>query len=61
MKGSNKDDVWDLVWPPWELTVDVYEQLKFFLYQDDEKILRGLAVGISLTMYGRLEEAGRNG
>jgi len=72
---------------------DVYEQLKFFLYQDDavtgeaaglamgltelgsksasaiedmvayaqetqhEKILRGLAVGISLVMYGRLEEA----
>ncbi|XP_069105242.1 26S proteasome non-ATPase regulatory subunit 1-like [Argopecten irradians] len=72
---------------------DVYEQLKFNLYQDDavtgeaaglamglvmlgtksataigdmvsyaketqhEKILRGLAVGISLTMYGRLEEA----
>lgn len=72
---------------------DVYEQLKFCLYQDDavvgeaaglalglvelgsksasaiedmvayaqetqhEKILRGLAVGISLTMYGRLEEA----
>ncbi|KAJ8892178.1 hypothetical protein PR048_004758 [Dryococelus australis] len=72
---------------------DVYEQLKFNLYQDDavtgeaagiamgavmlgskatqaiqdmvayaqetqhEKILRGLAVGIALTMYGRLEEA----
>ncbi|XP_058130098.1 26S proteasome non-ATPase regulatory subunit 1 [Anopheles ziemanni] len=72
---------------------DVYEQLKFNLYQDDavtgeaagiamgmlmlgskhaqaiedmvsyaqetqhEKILRGLAVGISLTMYARLEEA----
>lgn len=72
---------------------DIYEQLKFNLYQDDavtgeaaglamglvmlgtksstaiadmvayaqdtqhEKILRGLAVGISLTMYGRLEEA----
>jgi len=72
---------------------DVYEQLKFFLYQDDavtgeaaglamglcelgskssnaiedmvayaqetqhEKILRGLAVGIALVMYGRLEEA----
>ena len=72
---------------------DVYEQLKFNLYQDDavtgeaaglamglvelgsksataiddmvayaqetqhEKILRGLAVGISLVMYGRLEEA----
>jgi len=72
---------------------DVYEQLKFNLYQDDavtgeaagyamglvmlgsknagaiedmvayaqetqhEKILRGLAVGISLTMFGRLEEA----
>ncbi|XP_035217424.1 26S proteasome non-ATPase regulatory subunit 1-like [Stegodyphus dumicola] len=72
---------------------DVYEQLKFNLYQDDavtgeaagvamglvmlgsksaaaiedmvayaqetqhEKILRGLALGISLTMYGRLEEA----
>lgn len=72
---------------------DVYEQLKFNLYQDDavtgeaaglamglvmvgtksaqaiedmvayaqetqhEKILRGLAIGISLTMYGRLEEA----
>lgn len=72
---------------------DVYEQLKFNLYQDDavtgeaaglamglvelgsksataiedmvayaqetqhEKILRGLAVGISLTMYGRLQEA----
>ncbi|KAI4470142.1 26s proteasome non-atpase regulatory subunit [Holotrichia oblita] len=72
---------------------DVYEQLKFNLYQDDaitgeaagigmglvmlgsknpsaiedmvsyaqesqhEKILRGLAVGISFTMYGRLEEA----
>jgi 26S proteasome regulatory subunit N2 len=72
---------------------DVYEQLKFCLYQDDavtgeaaglamglcelgsksagaiedmvayaqetqhEKILRGLAVGISLVMYGRLEEA----
>ncbi|XP_072383530.1 26S proteasome non-ATPase regulatory subunit 1 [Diabrotica undecimpunctata] len=72
---------------------DVYEQLKFNLYQDDantgeaagiamgmvmlgssnsttimdmvayaqesqhEKILRGLAVGISFSMYGRLEEA----
>lgn len=72
---------------------DIYEQLKFNLYQDDavtgeaaglamglvmlgtksataiedmvayaqdtqhEKILRGLAVGIALTMYGRLEEA----
>lgn len=72
---------------------DVYDQLKFNLYQDDavtgeaagiamgmvmlgskadhviedmdkyahetqhEKILRGLAVGIALTMYGRLEEA----
>nr|XP_023022395.1 26S proteasome non-ATPase regulatory subunit 1-like [Leptinotarsa decemlineata] len=72
---------------------DVYDQLKFNLYQDDantgeaagiamgmvmlgsrnnltifdmvayaqesqhEKILRGLAVGISFTMYGRLEEA----
>lgn len=72
---------------------DVYEQLKFNLYQDDavtgeaagigmglvmlgsksalaiedmvgyaqetqhEKILRGLAVGISLTMFSRLEEA----
>lgn len=72
---------------------DVYEQLKFNLYQDDavtgeaagiamglvmlgskaagaiedmvayaqetqhEKILRGLAIGIALTMYGRLEEA----
>ena len=72
---------------------DVYDQLKFCLYQDDavtgeaaglamglcelgskssgaiedmvayaqetqhEKILRGLAVGISLVMYGRLEEA----
>lgn len=72
---------------------DVYEQLKFNLYQDDavtgeaagiamgtvmlgsnnetaigdmvsyaqetqhEKILRGLAIGISLTMYARLEEA----
>lgn len=72
---------------------DVYEQLKFNLYQDDavtgeaaglsmglvmlgtknataiedmvayaqetqhEKILRGLAIGISLTMYGRMEEA----
>ncbi|CAD7084957.1 unnamed protein product [Hermetia illucens] len=72
---------------------DLYEQLKFNLYQDDavtgeaagiamgmvmlgsknaqaiedmvsyaqetqhEKILRGLAVGISLTMYSRLEEA----
>ena len=72
---------------------DVYEQLKFNLYQDDavtgeaaglamglvelgsksataiedmvayaqetqhEKILRGLAVGIALLMYGRLEEA----
>ncbi|XP_076096035.1 26S proteasome non-ATPase regulatory subunit 1-like isoform X2 [Mytilus galloprovincialis] len=72
---------------------DIYEQLKFNLYQDDavtgeaaglamglvmlgtkhanaiedmlayaketqhEKILRGLAVGISLTMYERLEEA----
>jgi 26S proteasome regulatory subunit N2 len=72
---------------------DVYEQLKFHLYQDDavtgeaagmamgltmlgsrsqqaiedmvsyaqetqhEKIMRGLAVGIALTMYGRLEEA----
>ncbi|XP_068904018.1 26S proteasome non-ATPase regulatory subunit 1 [Tenebrio molitor] len=72
---------------------DVYEQLKFNLYQDDantgeaagiamgmvmlgsknassiedmvayaqesqhEKILRGLAVGIAFTMYGRLEEA----
>lgn len=72
---------------------DVYEQLKFNLYQDDantgeaagiamgmvmlgsknasaiedmvayaqesqhEKILRGLAVGISFNMYGRLEEA----
>jgi len=72
---------------------DVYEQLKYCLYQDDavtgeaaglamglvelgsksasaiedmvayaqetqhEKILRGLAVGIALTMYGRLEEA----
>ena len=72
---------------------DVYEQLKFNLYQDDavtgeaaglamglvelgsksetaiedmvayaqdtqhEKILRGLAVGIALVMYGRLEEA----
>ena len=72
---------------------DVYEQLKFNLYQDDavtgeaagiamgmvmlgskhapaiedmvayaqetqhEKILRGLAVGISLTMYARLEES----
>lgn len=75
------------------LRSDVYEQLKFNLYQDDavtgeaagigmglvelgskssqaiedmlmyahetqhEKILRGLAVGIALTMYGRLEEA----
>ncbi|CAH1781068.1 unnamed protein product [Owenia fusiformis] len=72
---------------------DVYQQLKFNLYQDDavtgeaagiamglvmigtksanaiedmvayaqetqhEKILRGLAVGIAMTMYGRLEEA----
>lgn len=72
---------------------DVYDQLKFNLYQDDavtgeaaglamglvelgsksatavedmvayaqetqhEKILRGLAVGIALVMYGRLEEA----
>jgi 26S proteasome regulatory subunit N2 len=68
---------------------DMYEQLNFCLYQDDEaaglamglcelgsksasaiedmvayaqesqheKILRGLAVGISLVMYGRLEEA----
>ncbi|ESO95352.1 hypothetical protein LOTGIDRAFT_206376 [Lottia gigantea] len=72
---------------------DVYEQLKYNLYQDDavtgeaaglamglvmlgtksgtaiedmvayaqdtqhEKILRGLAVGIALTMFGRLEEA----
>lgn len=72
---------------------DIYEQLKYNLYQDDaitgeaaglamglvqlgtksataiedmiayaqetqhEKILRGLAMGISLTMYGRLEEA----
>eukprot|EP00795_Rhopilema_esculentum_P016345 gene16345-7737_t len=72
---------------------DVYEQLKFNLYQDDavtgegagiamglvmlgsknaqaieemvlysketqhEKILRGLSVGIALTMYGRMEEA----
>ncbi|XP_041353405.1 26S proteasome non-ATPase regulatory subunit 1-like [Gigantopelta aegis] len=72
---------------------DIYEQLKFNLYQDDavtgeaaglamglvmlgtksataiedmvayaqetqhEKILRGLAMGIALTMYGRLEEA----
>lgn len=72
---------------------DVYEQLKFNLYQDDavtgeaagiaigmvmlgskaadvisdmtayahetqhEKILRGLAVGLALTMFGRLEEA----
>ncbi|XP_044266509.1 26S proteasome non-ATPase regulatory subunit 1 [Tribolium madens] len=72
---------------------DVYEQLRFNLYQDDantgeaagiamgmvmlgsknptaiedmvayaqesqhEKILRGLAVGIAFTMYGRLEEA----
>lgn len=72
---------------------DIYEQLKFNLYQDDaitgeaagiamglvmlgtksataiedmvayaqetqhEKILRGLALGISLIMYGRLEEA----
>ncbi|CAG9123095.1 unnamed protein product [Plutella xylostella] len=72
---------------------DVYEQLKFNLYQDDavtgeaagiamgmvmlgsrnaaaiedmvayaqetqhEKILRGLAVGVACTMYGRLEEA----
>ena len=68
---------------------DIYEQLNFCLYQDDEadglamglcelgsksasaiedmvayaqesqheKILRGLAVGISLVMYGRLEEA----
>lgn len=72
---------------------DIYEQLKFNLFQDDavtgeaagiamglvmlgtksstaitdmvqyaqetqhEKILRGLAVGIALTMYGRLEEA----
>ncbi|XP_014213082.1 26S proteasome non-ATPase regulatory subunit 1 [Copidosoma floridanum] len=72
---------------------DVYEQLKFNLYQDDavtgeaagiamgmvmlgskstqaiedmvayaqetqhEKILRGLAIGIAFTMYGRLEEA----
>ncbi|KAL4219945.1 26S proteasome non-ATPase regulatory subunit 1 [Mactra antiquata] len=72
---------------------DIYEQLKFNLYQDDavtgeaaglamglvmvgtksaqaiedmvayaqetqhEKILRGLAIGISLTMYGRMEEA----
>ena len=72
---------------------DVYEQLKFCLYQDnavtgeaaglamglcelasksaramedmvayaqetrDEKILRGLAVGIALVMYGKLEEA----
>ncbi len=72
---------------------DIYEQLKFSLYQDDavtgeaagiamglvmlgtkstaaiqdmvsyaqetqhEKILRGLAIGIALTMYGRLEEA----
>ncbi|XP_006819466.1 26S proteasome non-ATPase regulatory subunit 1-like, partial [Saccoglossus kowalevskii] len=73
--------------------MDVYEQLKFNLYQDDavtgeaaglamglvmigskyptaiedmvayaqetqhEKILRGLSLGISLTMFGRLEEA----
>lgn len=32
----------------------------FFQYAQEtqhEKILRGLAVGISLTMYGRLEEA----
>ncbi|XP_017773967.1 PREDICTED: 26S proteasome non-ATPase regulatory subunit 1-like [Nicrophorus vespilloides] len=72
---------------------DIYEQIKFNLYQDDavvgeaagiamglimlgskhgeaiedmvaychesqhEKILRGLAVGIALTMFGRLEEA----
>ncbi|XP_052784854.1 26S proteasome non-ATPase regulatory subunit 1-like isoform X2 [Mya arenaria] len=72
---------------------DIYEQLKFNLYQDDavtgeaaglsmglvmvgtksaqaiedmvayaqetqhEKILRGLAIGIALTMYGRMEEA----
>lgn len=72
---------------------DIYEQLKFNLYQDDavtgeaaglamglvmvgtksaqaiedmvayaqetqhEKILRGLAVGIALTMFGRMEEA----
>ena len=72
---------------------DIYEQLKFNLYQDDavtgeaagiamglvmlgtksspaiqdmvsyaqetqhEKILRGLAIGIALTMFGRLEEA----
>lgn len=72
---------------------DIYEQLKFNLYQDDavtgeaaglamglvmlgtksataiedmvayaketqhEKILRGLAIGIACTMYGRLEEA----
>ena len=72
---------------------DIYEQLKFNLFQDDavtgeaaglamglvmlgtksasaisdmvqyaqetqhEKILRGLAVGIAFTMYGRLEEA----
>ena len=72
---------------------DVYDQLKFHLYEDDavtgeaaglamgltmlgsnsqqaiedmvsyahetqhEKIMRGLAVGIALTMYGRLEEA----
>uniref|UniRef100_T1J4R4 26S proteasome non-ATPase regulatory subunit 1/RPN2 N-terminal domain-containing protein n=1 Tax=Strigamia maritima TaxID=126957 RepID=T1J4R4_STRMM len=72
---------------------DVYEQLKFNMYQDDavtgegagiamglvmlgsksasaiedmvgyaqdtqhEKILRGLSIGIALTMYGRLEEA----
>ena len=72
---------------------DIYEQLKYNLYQDDavtgeaaglamglvmlgtksataiedmiayaqetqhEKILRGLAMGIALTMYGRLEEA----
>lgn len=72
---------------------DIYEQLKFNLYQDDavtgeaagvamglvmlgskqsqaiedmvsyaqetqhEKILRGLSIGISLTMFGRLEEA----
>ncbi|XP_033126949.1 26S proteasome non-ATPase regulatory subunit 1-like [Anneissia japonica] len=73
--------------------LDIYEQLKFNLYQDDaitgeaaglamglvmlgsksakaiedmvsyaqetqhEKILRGLCLGIALTMYGRLEEA----
>merc|ERR1712156_168557 len=38
---------------------DVYEQLKFCLYQDDAVTgeAAGLAVGISLVVYGRLEEA----